>query len=132
MNKIRKASFDQTHFGDAKKFRDFLKANKMRYLGKHRRYRRTKTAYTIYQWGNKDVLMGTYGNPLTGALAGGMRRPSEKGYASYIGIKGKPEASANLVRSIKKRAEWYKAFDASRLAFVGVGKDPRKKKKGKR
>jgi len=126
---VRSAGFDLTDFGTPQKFREVLKANKMRYLGKYSRKLSGKHAYYIHQWGNKDILMGTLNNPITGQYGEIGRRPNEKGYASYMGIKGKRAQVAKLVASIKKKAKYIKAYDARQAGFVGTGTRPRKKRK---
>lgn len=132
--RIRKAGFDFTDFPDAKAFKEFLKATKMKYLGAYRRKLGRAGSYLIYQWGNKEVLMGTMSNAITGVHGdqGRRRHPNQKGYCGSIGIKGKPKAVAKVVREIKKRASEIKDYDPRQLQFMGVGADPRRKKRTKK
>ena len=56
-----------------------------------------------YFWRNKDIIIITANNPITGQYNTKGRRSPEKNYASYVGIETKnPEDMANVVKLFKQ------------------------------
>jgi hypothetical protein len=93
--------FDLTGFDSAETFEKILKHN-----GLLSGYRRLVRRYAgeisyVYSWKNSDVEIRTGNNPITGKYSQPRRRETDKGYASYIGIRGKQSAVLKLVKDIK-------------------------------
>lgn len=111
--------FDLTDFGSSERFQKVLKENKLP-------IRARKVCEKLisgdkmcsFQWSNKKVKMVTANNPISGKFHNGMRRPIEKGYASYMGIEGDPKAVKKLVLSIKKNADFIKGESPKTRDFI--------------
>ena len=70
-------------------------------------------------WRNKDIIIITGNNPITGQYYAQGRRPSEKDYASYVGIETKdPKAMANVVKLIKQNTSYRKGESKGRRDFI--------------
>jgi len=72
-----------------------------------------------YFWRNKDVIIITANNPITGQYNTKGRRSPEKNYASYVGIETKdPKAMVNVVKLIKQNTSYRKGESKGRRDFV--------------
>jgi len=117
----REAGFDLTTFGTARNFQKVLNENKLTprkpivkkvHVGSYR------ASYRTYVWKGKGLEMRTGNNPITGAFSSQGRRPREKGYASYIGIKGQPRKVTKLVKTIKMATGNIKGFNPKESEFI--------------
>ena len=110
--------FDITDFGSASKFRELLRRHKL--LSGYKvvyPYPEYGKEYKRFTWSNKNLLLVTGNNPLTGEYNSKGRRP-EKGFASYIGIEGKPNEVFALVKDIKKITDYIKDESKYRRDFI--------------
>ena len=99
-NKL-KWGFDLTDFGKAERFKNVLKQNQLPLSARTKLMAKDMPRrYKVFVWQNKDVKMVTANNPITGKGTDG----NEIGYASYMGIEGKPLNVKRLAKSIRKNA----------------------------
>ena len=111
--------FDLTDFGSRKNFEKVLMANRLkRYRKITKTYDEGKRRYYSYNWYDRGLSITTGNNPITGVYSQPRQRPIEPGYASYIGIEGKPTRVVGLVSSIKKRAKFVKGESAGKREFI--------------
>ena len=69
-------------------------------------------------WRNKDIIIITGNNPITGKYRNKNRAP-EKNYASYVGIETKnPEDMDNVVKLFKKHTSYRKGESKGRRSFI--------------
>jgi hypothetical protein len=59
--------------------------------------------FQFWSWKDQYIQIRTGNNPITGQFASQFHRPNETGYASYIGIEGKPELVNLAVEFIRER-----------------------------
>ena len=72
-----------------------------------------------YYWRNKDVIIITANNPITGQYYAPDRRKAEKNYASYVGIETKnPEDMDKVVKLFKQNTSYRKGESKGRRDFV--------------
>ena len=72
-----------------------------------------------YYWRNKDIIIITANNPITGQYYAKGRRSPEKNYASYVGIETKnPEDMDNVVKLFKQNTSYRKGESKGRRDFV--------------
>ena len=72
-----------------------------------------------YFWRNKDVIIITANNPITGQYHAKGRRKAEKNYASYVGIETKnPEDMDKVVKLFKQNTSYRKGESKGRRDFV--------------
>lgn len=72
-----------------------------------------------YYWRNKDIIIITANNPITGQYYAPDRRSPEKNYASYVGIETRnPEDMDNVVKLFKKFTSYRKGESKGRRDFV--------------
>ena len=72
-----------------------------------------------YFWRNKDVIIITANNPITGQYYAKGRRSPEKNYASYVGIETKnPEDMNKVVKLFKQNTSYRKGESKGRRDFV--------------
>ena len=72
-----------------------------------------------YFWRNKDVIIITANNPITGQYNMKGRRKPEKNYASYVGIETKdPKDMDKVVRLFKQNTSYRKGESKGRRDFV--------------
>jgi len=72
-----------------------------------------------YFWRNRDIIIITANNPITGQYHAKGRRKAEKNYASYVGIETKnPEDMANVVKLFKQNTSYRKGESKGRRDFV--------------
>ena len=110
--------FDLTDFRSVSNFKSLLNKHKLV------KYKRIKRDYGggglwayVYSWKRNDgsLEIRTGNNPITGAYSSPKQRANQKGYASYIGIHGKPEDVMNLVKDIRN---FYPKGESKRLDFI--------------
>jgi hypothetical protein len=124
----REYGFDLTGFKSAEDFEALLKANGLTKHKKvfHSTYNKdislTKKGdgYYSYSWSNPDgtLELRTGNNPITGVYSVPKQRENEKGYASYMGIKGENDKVEKLAKDIKKRATEIKDEDPKHNGFI--------------
>lgn len=119
-DKMAEYGFDLTGFGDSsKRFKKVLKENKLPLKGKRLCKKFNKDLESCsFQWKSKDVKLVTKNNPITGDYGDEHLRKAEVGYASYIGIEGKPKAVEKLAKSIKKHATAIKGENPKEREFI--------------
>ena len=72
-----------------------------------------------YYWRNKDIIIITANNPITGQYYAKGRRKAEKNYASYVGIETKnPEDMDKVVKLFKQNTSYRKGESKGRRDFV--------------
>jgi hypothetical protein len=111
MEEIIEWGFDLTDFGNSSVFISLLKKHSLfngyKRIGK-------KDDYT-FSWKNSSVEIRTGNNPIIGQYRS-KNRENERGYASYVGIKGEKSAVLSLasdirnVASIKGESEYENNF----------------------
>ena len=109
---VAKHGFDQTDFKPGGWERV------LRGIGATTKPKKMNTNYPSFRWvGNRGKSGGnvsiTTGND---PIAGGPR--GEKGYASYIGVEGEPQAVKDVVRLIKQNADYIKDESPGRRDFI--------------
>ena len=105
-----KHGFDLTDFKSGG-FKKVLKGLRIRPKSKH-------MGNKGFYWKGSGILIVTGNDPITGQFFQPDRRKSEKDYASYIGIEGKPEQVENAVGLIKKYASSIKGESPGRRAYI--------------
>jgi len=72
-----------------------------------------------YYWRNKDIIIITANNPITGQYYAKGRRKAEKNYASYVGIETKdPKDMDRVVKLFKQNTSYRKGESKGRRDFV--------------
>ena len=72
-----------------------------------------------YYWRNKDIIIITNNNPITGQYYEPSRRSPEKNYASYVGIETKdPKDMARVVKLFKQNTSYRKGESKGRRDFI--------------
>ena len=72
-----------------------------------------------FYWRNKDIIIITGNNPITGQYRDEGRRSPEKNYASYVGIETRnPEDMDNVVKLFKKHTSYRKGESRGRRDFI--------------
>ena len=72
-----------------------------------------------FYWRNKDIIIITGNNPITGQYRDEGRRSPEKNYASYVGIETKnPEDMDNVIKLFKKHTSYRKGESKGRRSFI--------------
>ena len=72
-----------------------------------------------YFWRNKDIIIITANNPITGQYNTKGRRSPEKNYASYVGIETKdPKQMDRVVKLFKQNTSYRKGESKGRRDFV--------------
>ena len=72
-----------------------------------------------YYWRNKDIIIITANNPITGQYNMKGRRKPEKNYASYVGIETKdPKQMDKVVKLFKQNTSYRKGESKGRRDFV--------------
>ena len=72
-----------------------------------------------FYWRNKDIIIITGNNPITGQYRDKGRRDPEKNYASYVGIETRnPEDMDNVVKLFKKHTSYRKGESKGRRSFI--------------
>ena len=72
-----------------------------------------------YYWRNKDILIITANNPITGKYSHPDRRSPEKNYASYVGIETRDQKTMDkVVQLFKQHTSYRKGESKGRRDFV--------------
>ena len=72
-----------------------------------------------FYWRNKDIIIITNNNPITGQYYDPSRRSPEKNYASYVGIETRnPKDMDNVVKLFKKHTSYRKGESKGRRSFI--------------
>ena len=72
-----------------------------------------------YYWRNKDIIIITANNPITGKYHAPSRRSPEKNYASYVGIEARTqELMDKVVKLFKQNTSYRKGESKGRRDFV--------------
>ena len=72
-----------------------------------------------FYWRNKDIIIITGNNPITGRYRDEGRRKPEKNYASYVGIETKnPEDMDNVVKLFKQNTSYRKGESRGKRSFI--------------
>ena len=72
-----------------------------------------------FYWRNKDIIIITANNPITGQYYAPDRRDPEKNYASYVGIETKdPKDMDRVVKLFKQNTSYRKGESKGRRDFV--------------
>lgn len=124
----RAYGFDLTDFKSAEDFKALLKKHG---LTKHKRifhalwhkgekFYKKGDGYTVFSWSNPEgtLELRTGNNPITGEYNMPKQRAREKGYASYMGIKGENDKVVLLADDIKTRATAIKGENDKELEFI--------------
>ena len=110
--------FDLTDFKPGG-FKKFLKALNIPAIAKGSSSGASWSDGRNYFWRNKDVIIITANNPITGQYHAKGRRKAEKNYASYVGIETKnPEDIDKVVRLFKQNTSYRKGESKGRRDFV--------------
>ena len=110
--------FDLTDFKPGG-FKKFLKALNIPAIAKGSSTGASWSDGRNYFWRNKDVIIITANNPITGQYNMKGRRKPEKNYASYVGIETKdPKDMDKVVRLFKQNTSYRKGESKGRRDFV--------------
>ena len=110
--------FDLTDFKPGG-FKKFLKALNIPAVSKGSSTGASWSDGKNYYWRNKDVIIITANNPITGQYHAKGRRKAEKNYASYVGIETKnPEDMDKVVKLFKQNTSYRKGESKGRRDFV--------------
>ena len=72
-----------------------------------------------YFWRNRDIIIITANNPITGQYHAKGRRSPEKNYASYVGIETKdPKQMGRVVKLFKQNTSYRKGESKGRRDFI--------------
>ena len=72
-----------------------------------------------YYWRNKDIVIITANNPITGQYHAPDRRKPEKNYASYVGMETRDQETMNkVVKLFKQNTSYRKGESKGRRDFV--------------
>ena len=110
--------FDLTDFKPGG-FKRFLKALGIPMIAKGSSTGASWSDGRSFYWRNKDIIIITGNNPITGQYRDKGRRDPEKNYASYVGIETRnPEDMDNVVKLFKKFTSYRKGESKGRRDFV--------------
>ena len=110
--------FDLTDFKPGG-FKKFLKALGIPMVAKGSSTGASWSDGKNFYWRNKDIIIITANNPITGQYYAPDRRDPEKNYASYVGIETKdPKQMANVVKLFKQNTSYRKGESKGRRDFV--------------
>ena len=72
-----------------------------------------------FYWRNKDIIIITNNNPITGQYYDPSRRSPEKNYASYVGIETKdPKDMDRVVKLIKQNTSYRKGESKGKRSYI--------------
>jgi len=72
-----------------------------------------------FYWRNKDIIIITGNNPITGQYRDEGRRKPEKNYASYVGIETKnPKQMDNVIKLFKQNTSYRKGESRGKRSFI--------------
>ena len=110
--------FDLTDFKPGG-FKKFLKALGIPMIAKGSSTGKSWSDGDIFYWRNKDIIIITGNNPITGTYRNKANRSPEKNYASYVGIETKnPEDMKNVLKLFKQNRSYSKGESRGRRDFI--------------
>tara|TARA_R100000455_G_C6157371_1_gene44029 strand:- start:74 stop:502 length:429 start_codon:yes stop_codon:yes gene_type:complete len=110
--------FDLTDFKPGG-FKKFLKALGIPMIAKGSSTGASWSNGKNYYWRNKDIIIITANNPITGQYYAPDRRSPEKNYASYVGIETKdPKDMDRVVKLFKQNTSYRKGESKGRRSFI--------------
>ena len=110
--------FDLTDFKPGG-FKKFLKALNIPTIAKGSSTGVSWSKGKNYYWRNKDIIIITANNPITGKYYAPDRRSPEKNYASYVGIEARTqELMDKVVKLFKQNTSYRKGESKGRRDFV--------------
>ena len=110
--------FDLTDFKPGG-FKKFLKALGIPMVAKGSSTGASWSNGKNYYWRNKDIIIITANNPITGQYYAPDRRSPEKNYASYVGIETKdPKDMDRVVKLFKQNTSYRKGESKGRRSFI--------------
>ena len=110
--------FDLTDFKPGG-FKRFLKALGIPMVAKGSSTGASWSDGKSFYWRNKDIIIITNNNPITGQYYEPSRRSPEKNYASYVGIETKdPKQMAKVVKLFKQNTSYRKGESKGRRDFI--------------
>ena len=110
--------FDLTDFKPGG-FKKFLKALGIPMVAKGSSTGASWSDGRSFFWRNKDIIIITGNNPITGQYRDEGRRSPEKNYASYVGIETRnPKDMDNVVKLFKKHTSYRKGESKGRRSFI--------------
>ena len=110
--------FDLTDFKPGG-FKKFLKALGIPMVAKGSSTGASWSDGRSFFWRNKDIIIITGNNPITGQYRDKGRRDPEKNYASYVGIETKdPKDMDRVVKLFKQNTSYRKGESKGRRDFV--------------
>lgn len=100
-------------------FKKFLKALGIPMIAKGSSTGKSWSDGDIFYWRNKDIIIITGNNPITGTYRNKANRSPEKNYASYVGIETKdPKDMDRVVKLFKQNTSYRKGESKGRRDFV--------------
>ena len=100
-------------------FKKFLKALGIPMIAKGSSTGKSWSDGDVFYWRNKDIIIITGNNPITGTYRNKANRPPEKNYASYVGIETKnPEDMKNVLKLFKQNRSYSKGESRGRRDFI--------------
>ena len=110
--------FDLTDFKPGG-FKRFLKALGIPMIAKGSSTGASWSDGRSFYWRNKDIIIITGNNPITGQYRDEGRRDPEKNYASYVGIETKdPKDMDRVVKLFKQNTSYRKGESRGRRDFI--------------
>ena len=110
--------FDLTDFKPGG-FKRFLKALNIPMVAKGSSTGVSWSAGKGFYWRNKDIIIITNNNPITGQYYDPSRRSPEKNYASYVGIETKdPKDMGRVVKLIKQNTSYRKGESKGKRSYI--------------
>ena len=110
--------FDLTDFKPGG-FKRFLKALGIPMIAKGSSTGASWSDGRSFYWRNKDIIIITGNNPITGQYRDEGRRSPEKNYASYVGIETKdPKDMDRVVKLFKQNTSYRKGESKGRRSFI--------------
>ena len=110
--------FDLTDFKPGG-FKKFLKALSIPLIAKGSSTGVSWSDGRSFFWRNKDIIIITGNNPITGQYRDEGRRSPEKNYASYVGIETKnPDDMDRVVKLFKQHTSYRKGESKGRRSFI--------------
>jgi len=100
-------------------FKKFLKALNIPAIAKGSSTGASWSDGKSFYWRNKDIIIITGNNPITGTYRNKANRSPEKNYASYVGIETKnPEDMKNVLKLFKQNRSYSKGESRGRRDFI--------------
>ena len=110
--------FDLTDFKPGG-FKRFLKALGIPMIAKGSSTGASWSAGKSFYWRNKDIIIITNNNPITGQYYAPDRRSPEKNYASYVGIETRDQKTMDkVVKLFKQNTSYRKGESKGRRDFI--------------